>query len=245
MIFAEGLPELPHPISIKRHTEAVQHSSENPNWRTPSDLFRALSREFHFTLDAAANKVAALCTEYLGPGLPSEEHRNALTVDWYQMLDYQKHGRAVKDCAIFLNNPYSRTISAAYRSGKIKRNGDWEPHPKNLALADAYTMDAWMQKCWHESQAGCTIVGVVPYSPQTSWWRRYIEGNEDQSLPLSEFHAASEVRRIPHRVSFLREDGTEADNAGGNTTIVVWRPKHGKIAPWVPWSYYWDYREAK
>ena len=88
---------------------------------------------------------------------------------------------------------------------------------------------------------GGTVVGVIPYSPQTEWWRTYVEGQQEKGATLETFFAAREVRKIPHRVTFLRPDGSVEGSAGGNTAIVVWKPKHGICAPWVPFSPYWDY----
>lgn len=201
---------------MKHHTEAVQHSSVNPNWRTPARLFSVLDQEFVFLLDAAATKAHTLCPHYFGPDHRDPRYRDALTVDWAEYLRTQYQLSALADPlprgAIFVNPPYSRKLG--------------------MPIAP------WIEKCWIESQAGCTIVAVIPYSPQTDWWRTWVEGHGTE---LKDFHAARETRKIPHRVSFLREDGTEAENAGGNTAIVVWRPKHGIVAPWMPWAPYWTY----
>ena len=198
---------------MTRHTEAVQHSSKDSSWRTPSALFATLDAEFQFVLDAAATKTNKLCSHYFGPDHTDPLLRDALQVDWQQHIGglYQLAG-ILSRCAIYVNPPYSRE----------------QKQP----------IGPWIKKCWAESQKGCTVVGVIPYSPQTEWWRQWVEGH---GMELKDFHAAREARKIPHRVSFLRADGSEADNAGGNTSVVVWKGRHGLQAPWVPFSPYWDY----
>jgi len=206
----------------KRHTEAVQHSSKDPNWRTPPALFTVLDQEFCFLLDAAASQIDKLCPHHFGPDHHDSRYRDALQVDWAEYLRAQYTLAALADplprTGVFVNPPYSRELRMP--------------------------IGPWIEKCWQESQKGCTVVGVIPYSPQTDWWRQWVEGHSEAAT-LKDFHAARETRKIPHRVSFLRPDGTEADNAGGNTAVVVWRPRNGMVAPWVPWAPYWDYLVKK
>lgn len=199
---------------MKAHTEAVQHSSLDPNWRTPPALFAALDREFSFLIDAAADKTSTLCSHYFGSDHHQPALRDGLHVNWaeYLQTQYQAPEPILDRTAVFLNPPYSRSAG------------------KPIA--------PWIEKAWQESQHGVTVVGVIPYSPQTTWWRQYVEGH---GRPLETFHAARETRKIPHRVTFLRPDGTVEGNAGGNTAVVVWKAPHGICAPWVPWSLYWDY----
>lgn len=216
----------------KRHTEAVQHSSKLADWRTPTSLFAALDQEFGFVLDAAADKTSKLCPHYCGPDSPFEAQRNGQTCDWATLIDQAYEIRyPLSRTAVFLNPPFSREQAAAYRNQT----------PPDFERARSMEIAWWVEKCWWEAQAGCTVVGVIPYSPQTRWWKTYVEGMEPEEGLLANFFAAREVRKIPHRVSFLRPDGTEAENAGNNTAICVWRPKYGIQSPWVPWSCYWDY----
>lgn len=223
----------------KRHTEAVQHSSKFPNWRTPPALYAALDAEFQFVLDAAASKTDKLAGHYFGPDHKDPLLRDGLSVNWVEHIGglYQVMG-ILSRCAIFVNPPFSRELASAYTTGTIKVGGVDVPHPIDPIQARAMKIGSWLEKCWQESQAGCTIVGVIPYSPQTDWWRTYVEGHGEE---LVRFHAAREVRKIPHRVSFLLPDGSETNSAGGNTSIVVWRARHGLVAPWTPFSAYWEY----
>lgn len=230
----------------KRHTEQIMHSSKEAGWRTPTSLFAKLDAEFAFAIDAAADKTNKLCGQYFGLDHFNKDLRNALTVDWTQYVEglYVTERKIFSLTGVFVNPPYSKELSAAYSSGKIKSGttpGVMKDHPKDLALAAGFRVGSWCKKAWQESQKGLTVVGVIPYSPQTDWWRKWVEGMEPEGGLLANFHAAREVRKIPHRVSFLRPDGTEEGNAGGNTAIVVWKGRHGLCAPWVPFNSYWEY----
>ena len=201
---------------MKQHTEAIQDSSKSCDWRTPSALYAALDREFQFVVDVAADAQNKLCPHYFGLDHLKPTLRNGLTVDWMTFVEscYQITG-VLSRCALWMNPPYARELG--------------------MPIAP------WLQKAWLEAQRGCTVVGVIPYSPQTVWWRTWVEGQQEEGATLATFFAAREVRKIPHRVTFLRPDGSVEGNAGGNTAIVVWRPKHGICAPWIPFSPYWDY----
>ena len=192
----------------KRHTERVQHSSKFPDWRTPPRLFAQLDQEFAFVLDAAADKQNKLCPHYFGPDHSLPALRVGLAVDWAEFISScygGMHPPFPPRLAVFVNPPYSREAKMP--------------------------IGPWVEKCWQESQRGVTVVGVIPLSPQTLWWRAWIA------------FRAREVRMIPHRVTFLRPDGSIEGSAGGNTAIVVWRPNCGIQEPWVPFSCYWDYEQ--
>lgn len=226
---------------MSTHDQRILHSSESPDWRTPRECFDALDREFVFEWDLAADATSTLCTAadsvwYLGPGSPHGE--DALTVAWHKLLSPVG----------FLNPPFSRRLAAAYRTGRIKNEDHWVSHEQNPAKALWYEIDAWAEKCWTESQLGATIVGLFPFAPQTDWYRQYVYGHcIPEGAPVGrEYawsgHAAREERRLSHRISFLRPDGSTAANAGVNTAIVVWKPSPGIVGPWQPHSFYWSYR---
>lgn len=201
----------------KQHSQRIVHSSEDPNWRTPQVFYDALNRVFGFELDCAADPDTALHECWFGPGSPYGE--DALAIPWNEF-----EGERPGWC--FLNPPYSRKV---YRA------------TKNPAML----IENWARKCFVEAQRGCTVVGLFPFSPQTEWYRQWVMGHAIP--PRTEFgtwsgFAASEVWRLPHRVSFLRSDGTEADNAGHNVVVVIWRPDPGFVGPWVPAERYWSYR---
>lgn len=207
------------------HDRHVIHSSEESDWRTPPALFQALDAEFFFDVDAAADKSSALAAHYFGPDHTDPGLLNALEVDWYA------YGTRVGHTPyFFLNPPFSRKKARA-----LKAVGD--------ATWAHYTVEAWAEKCWVESQRGCTIVAVLPFAPQTDWYRRYVYGHAPSADgAIWSGHAALQERRLPHRISFLRPDGGPASNAGVNSAIIVWGPATGMVGPWTPHSFYWSYR---
>lgn len=209
------------------HDQRIIHSSVESNWRTPPECFIALHAEFGFELDAAANAEDHLLPDWFGPGSPHAE--DALAVQW-------------DSGTIFVNPPYSKTLVNAYNTGRIKVDGQWVEHEKDPAKALTFEIESWAKKCWAEAQTGATIVGLFPFAPQTDWYRKYVMGHPDVGDAAAWFFAAAEERRLPHRISFLRPDGSPAGNAGVNTAVIVWRPCTGRVGPWSPASYYWSYR---
>lgn len=67
-------------------------SSDRMDWATPQDLFDALNREFHFTLDPCADETNHKCDLYY------TETDDGLSKDW-------------GDHVVFCNPPYGRQIS--------------------------------------------------------------------------------------------------------------------------------------
>ena len=136
--------------------------------------------------------------------------------------------------ACFMNPPYSR--------------GDSKADPP----IPAESIEPWIAKAWKESQKGATVVGVLPFSPQTEWYRRYVYGHcaspsedlvDDDRGRLWMGHAAMEVRQLPYRVTFVDPDTKKpALNAPGNTCIVIWHPNPGYVGPWQPTLRYWSYK---
>ena len=57
-------------------------SSAETRWETPQELFDALDREFHFTLDVCATEANAKCEAYLADGLPDSLARRWVGVCW-------------------------------------------------------------------------------------------------------------------------------------------------------------------
>lgn len=223
------------------HDQAVIHSSAEPNWRTPPALFQALQAEFDLTLDAAADVDSALCPVWCGPGSPIGVE-DTLAAAPSDLGSVQRR--------IFLNPPYSRQLVSAYTTGRIKRGHGWESHPVDLQQARSYDIAEWAAWCWTLSQHGHTIVAVLPFAPQTVWYRQYVYGHDltdaHDSPNTRRFvwsgHAAVQERRLPHRISFLTPTGAAAGNAGVNSVIVVWTPATGMVGPWTPWSVYWSWK---
>jgi hypothetical protein len=226
---------------MKDHDQRLIHSSDDPNWRTPEPCFAALHEEASFTIDLAADRESRLVPIWLGPGSPIAE--DALLADWLDVC-----ARHHLDPFGFLNPPFSRKLARAYRTGRLQVEGEWQPHPVDLQKSASYEVESWAKKCWEESRRGMTIYAVLPFAPQTEWYRQYVYGHDIPiGAPLSpEFqwkgHAALQERRLPHRISFVRPDGSPAENAGVNSVIVKWEPTSRIVGPWQPHSFYWSYR---
>lgn len=79
---------------------ALHFSTGTDLWTTPDDLFKALDAEFHFTLDAAAEKHNRKVQNYLGPDHVEPGKRDALAVKWTGV--------------VFCNPPYSRPLQGKF-----------------------------------------------------------------------------------------------------------------------------------
>jgi hypothetical protein len=230
---------------VQTHDRQIIHSSEEACWRTPPEAFIRLHEEFGFYIDLAANAEDHLLPWWLGPG--SEFAEDALATDWAERFK-QLTGNDRLRWNGFLNMPYSKTLANAYNTGRIKVDGQWVEHEKNPQKAKAYQVENWVEKCWQESQKGVSLTVVVPFAPQTDWYRTYVMGHGQGEIVDGRYpivwngHAAMEERRLPHRISFLRPDGSPAGNAGVNSVIVVWKPNPGYVGPWQPATRYWSYR---
>lgn len=221
---------------MKDHDQRLIHSSEESDWRTPEPCVTALHAETYegISIDLAADSGNRKFPVWLGPGSPYGE--DALAVDWVALLiklELTPIG--------FLNPPFSRKLARAYRTGRIQIDGEWRPHEIDLLKSTWYEPGTWAEKCWQESQRGCTIYGVFPFAPQTEWYRSYVQGHTEDFRGWNG-HAAMQERRIPHRISFLRPDGSPAENAGVNSAVIVWQPAFRIVGPWQPHSFYWSYR---
>ena len=78
---------------------------------------------------------------------------------------------------------------------------------------DKRTIALWMEKAYLSSLAGATVVCLVAARTDTVWWHAWVEGK------------ASEVRRRKGRETFVKPDGTLADNSAGfPSVVVIYRP---------------------
>lgn len=255
----------------KQHTQRVMHSSDRSDWCTPDPLYLKLHGELRFTCDLAADAKHAKCARFFGPG-------SAVCEDALHS-DCRWTGRG------FLNPPYSQKLVAAYTSGKIRVGkgtaAKTVDHPIDLVKASHYRIESWLAKALRESREGWRGAVVIPFSPQTLWYRRFVYGHVIEPVTSSDGtyraprhgwtcffcgetfraeqaasehfgehpngnrwmgHAALEERKITHRVTFLRPDGTVENSAPGNTAVIIYGPNPGYVGPWEPASRYWSYR---
>lgn len=217
---------------MNTHKLQMLHSSADCDWRTPQAMFDRLDQTFHFDLDLAATGESSLVFDdetsyYLGPDHPVPSMRDALTTSWHTL---GKVG--------YLNPPYSLTLYKTGLDAGVDR-----------AELQWLLIESWAAKAYQESLMGFTTVGAFPYAAQTEWFRQYVMGhdlktakaNKDQRMGWSG-HAALDCWRVPHRVSYLRADGSPAANANVNTCIIIFGPNPGLVGPWSPSFRYWSFR---
>lgn len=226
---------------MRSHDKAIIHGSGESRWRTPPELFEKLDQTFDFAIDAAADETNHLCDHWLGPG---GMYADALTVDWTIALREAIHhddpkllypAEAAWGRAIFFNPPYSKSEISALRKAGVSAD---DPQIRALKV------ESWAKKAYEESLNGVTSVGLLPYAPQSVWFRQYVKGHlieKKRSVGWSG-HAALDYWELAHRVSYLQPDGSPAANAGVNTVVVIWGPNPGWVGPWMPGGKTWSYR---
>lgn len=144
---------------------------------------------------------------------PGSPLLNALTIDWFaEATEWLGIGTAEAPPVFFFNPPYSRKLKIS--------------------------LIPFVERAVAAAQRGAVVVGLLPATQQTPWYQKYVYGVEGSRWTG---FAATEERRIPHRVSFLTETGESQGNAGVNHNVIVWRPAPGICGPWTPLSRYWDY----
>ena len=129
------MPTLPSPPA-----QSVHFSSASDEWATPADLFAALDREFHFTLDAAATEKNAKCARFF------TKEDDALGRDWAEVAAF---GGLAGRGAVWLNPPYSRGLQAAFLQKARHESGKFRG-PTVACLIPARTDT----KVWHETIFG-------------------------------------------------------------------------------------------
>jgi hypothetical protein len=90
----------------------------------------------------------------------------------------------------------------------------------------------WLERCAEQIQQmpGCTIVTLIPCTPDTQWWRHT--------------QAAVEIREIPHRVKYLKADGQTKAGAMFPSAVVIYRPQPG-VRRGAPRRVTWTWRQPK
>lgn len=88
----------------------------------------------------------------------------------------------------------------------------------------------FIEKAALESDRGFTTVALTPFDPSTRWWQWT--------------RRATEIRAIPHRVGYLKADGTTKAGAMFPSCVVVFRPQPGIVRA-QPRHVVWTYRLPK
>jgi hypothetical protein len=202
------------------HAQRIIHSSSEPFYRTPLDLYEALAQEFHFQVDAAADGPSALCDGWYGSGAP-HGLQDGLHADW-------PHARFADQACVphFLNPPYSKVRIRELRTAGARQ-----------AQIDAFRIECWVEKCWKEGRY-LTVVALLPLAMQTKWWKRFVLSPQDAA------GRATQIRLLDHRLTFRLPNGDRCTNvAGVNHAVVIWQPCGGRwLEPWAPTIRWWDYR---
>lgn len=127
----------PYSISTGFYSSSAAMSSMDDKWSTPISFFNKVSKEFVFTLDAAALQSSTLCSNWYGPDHPEEKRRNAFFQDWHQDAG---------DGAIWLNPPYGKTIKEWMR----KADEESKKGATVVCLVPSRTDTAWFHDhCIH------------------------------------------------------------------------------------------------
>ncbi len=136
--------------------------------------------------------------------------------------DAQAHTCGWLDCTEYGDVPLPIWINPPYSRKLLRETGN-----------PSFDISQWAATCALQAAKGATVVGLFPYSVQTEWWYAWVRHG---------IYKAREIRTIPHRVSYLRPDGSPAGNAGGNSCVIIWQPPCNYIGDWQPAERVWDYR---
>jgi hypothetical protein len=192
----------------------AQGKPSKTEWMTPIEMGTALKLEFSFELDVASSKQARRYSgevfggEWLGPDHPNEAYRDGLAdVDW---TDVAAESPTWRQPAIWMNPPYSR----GNRSKGIQSS----------------PLEPWLKRAKHCSDLGVPVVALLPFAPETHWWRTLVVPHVDQ------------IRMFTHRVAFV-DPATETPASGNdaNHALCIYRNTPGLVAPVAPQWLYWEY----
>lgn len=103
------------------------YSSRSEEWGTPWELFAALEREFHFSLDPCATATNAKCPKFF------TKTEDGLQQDWSSER-------------VFMNPPYGKTIAQWMRKARLEAGRG----ALVVCLVHARTDTRW----WHEHVEG-------------------------------------------------------------------------------------------
>jgi phage N-6-adenine-methyltransferase len=214
----EGGLEPRTPKRTKRHTEAVQHSSVFTDWGTPWEVFRPLDRHFCFVLDVCASAENKKVDNYFGLDHPDPARRDALTGDWLAAAQSFHTSPWVRPVA-FMNPPFARDQRCP--------------------------IDPWIEKAAYEASLGLTVIGVIPASVQTRWWREHVRKADEIWFVTKRINFVATAAILAainaKRLAAGKKPVDKAWSAGNNSAIVVWRPDPGFVGAVEPVVRYWNY----
>jgi phage N-6-adenine-methyltransferase len=212
--------------------ETVTHSSVFSDWGTPAEVFDPLDRYFGFCLDVCASaENAKVPSNYFGLDHVDAARRNALAADWRTAaasggFDLPAglqlfEGKRIGATA-FMNPPFSRELHIP--------------------------IEPWIAKACYEAERGLTVVGLVPASVQTAWWKRWVRRADEIWFVQHRIrYVASEVMLgaiNAKRLEQKKKPIAQAWGAGNNSAIVVWRPDPGFVGHAEPIIRYWSWKRA-
>lgn len=108
--------------------------------------------------------------------------------------------------------------------GEFSRGAGWLNPPYSRG-----NLERFLAKCAAEAKHGFTSVVLTPYMPSEGWFRH--------------LYSAAEIREIPHRVPFLKADGTRDSGAKFPSAVSVFRPQPGLVRG-EPRRVVWTWRPA-
>jgi phage N-6-adenine-methyltransferase len=109
------------------------------DWRTPGDLFERLDKQYHFTIDGAADSSNHLIHRWWGPG---GEVEDALVADWANEV-------------VFCNPPYTHTKYFVDKAAVARECG-----ATSVLLIASRTDNRWWHAYIWDREAGTFRPGV-------------------------------------------------------------------------------------
>jgi phage N-6-adenine-methyltransferase len=109
-------------------------------------------------------------------------------------------------------------------------------------------IEPWVDKAAYEAERGLTVVGLLPASVQTDWWKRHVRKADEiwfcqhRIKYVASAAMLAEINR--RRVAAGKKPVAKAWGAGNNSAVVIWRPDPGFVGNVDPITRYWSWRKA-
>lgn len=193
------------PANVSMFTSHVK------DYETPSELFIPLDKIFHFKVDVCASPENTQCLQYFSEEMHTDYRpyiclaADGLAVDWNKY-----------EGPFWMNPPYGSPEKACKPGCQLARCESRGGHLEK----DFPGIIAWVRKAYDESAQGATVVGLLPYRPDTLWWNTYVA--------YAVARKRAQVYAHLGRIKF----GGASNPAGFPSALVVWRPE--LPYEWVP-----------